>query len=61
MTDSIPLDALPGSADDDTRRDGYGRYLIVPPAGASPSATPVRRPSPRCSTPAAGSLRGRRR
>lgn len=36
MTDSIPLDALPGSADDDTRRDGYGRYLIVPPAGGKP-------------------------
>ena len=33
MTDSIPLDALPGA---DLRRDGYGRYMVVPPGGSAP-------------------------
>jgi hypothetical protein len=37
MTDSIPLDDIPaGAADDTTRRDQYGRYLIVPPGGGKP-------------------------
>jgi len=35
MADSIPLDDLPG-ADDTTRRDRWGRYLVVPPAGGDP-------------------------
>ncbi|HEY2303218.1 MAG TPA: hypothetical protein VGH66_15065, partial [Acidimicrobiales bacterium] len=35
MTDSIPLADLP-SAGDNARRDRWGRYLIVPPAGGKP-------------------------
>lgn len=34
-TTTIPLDAL-GAAKDKARRDGYGRYLILPPGGAKP-------------------------
>jgi hypothetical protein len=34
-TTSIPLDALPPPADP-TRRDRYGRYLILPPGGDKP-------------------------
>jgi hypothetical protein len=35
MADSIPLDDLP-NVEDQTRRDRYGRYLVVPPAGGPP-------------------------
>src|SRR6516162_6012262 len=32
---SIPLDAIP--ATDTTRRDQWGRYLVVPPGGGKPT------------------------
>ncbi len=35
MTTSIPLEDLPGPTDT-TRRDQYGRYLVVPPTGGKP-------------------------
>jgi hypothetical protein len=35
MTDSISLADLP-AVDDQTRRDRYGRYLVVPPQGGAP-------------------------
>jgi hypothetical protein len=36
MTDSIPLSALPGPQDH-TRRDQYGRYLVLPPSMDKPT------------------------